>query len=379
LKLIVFAYQSGESPSIVSITSLQFYAFSMEKKMANQDIIVIGTSYGGVNALKKLVSYLPADLAASIFIAIHHTPSAKTILHEILTKEGKLPAVLPENGTRFQSGTIYVARPNFHLLVKQDHILFTFGPRENRVRPSINVLFRSAAASYTTRVIGVLLTGYQNDGVTGLSAIKRCGGTVIVQDPSEAEAFEMPKTAIQRVNVDYILKLQQIAEKISELSKHPAAAPPIEVPEDIMEEVRLSEYDVPDLNQTGKKGDITPYTCPDCGGVLWQAKNEPNTRYFCHTGHSYSEKDFLDGQAEVIENSLWEVIRFIQERADILINLAESRREKGFSQANEYKQQALQMKEHLHNIRRFIISGALNSSLYNNQGENKDVTVETRE
>lgn len=320
---------------------------------------MIGTSWGGLKALQELLPLFPRDLAASVFIVQHQLPSAKNLLHEILGRYTHLPVILPENGATFKSGVIYVAPSNHHLLVQREHIAVTFGPRENRARPSINALFRSAAAYQGPKVIGVLLTGYLNDGVGGLSAIKRCRGITIVQDPTEAQVSELPQTAIHSVQVDHILPLRQIAKTIAELVTQPVK-PIFKVPEDIMEEVRASEHVVPELDHMQKVGDLTPYTCPECGGVLWKTKNEPLTRYVCHTGHSFSPLSFLEGQAEVIENSLWAAIRYIQERIDILLKMAETQRNEGRS-ADEYEQKASEMKAHVVNIRRFVVSGALNT------------------
>jgi two-component system chemotaxis response regulator CheB len=324
-----------------------------------RNIVVIGTSWGGLDALKTFLPLLPDNFSASLFIVQHALPSAKNLLPEILGRYTRLPVILPKNGVTFKPGVIYVAPSNHHLLVQKKQIAVTFGPRENRARPSINALFRSAAAYQGPRVIGVLLTGYQNDGVGGLSAIKRCGGIAIVQDPAEAQVSELPQTAIQRVKVDHILPLGQIAEKVAKLVTQPVQ-PNFKVPEDIMEEVRASEYVVPDLDHMQKVGDLTPYTCPECGGVLWKTKNEPLTRYVCHTGHSFSPLSFLEGQAEVIENSLWAAIRYIQERIDILLKMAETQRNMG-RPADDYEQKASEMKAHVVNIRRFIVSGALNT------------------
>jgi two-component system chemotaxis response regulator CheB len=330
-----------------------------------RNIVVIGTSWGGLEALKTFLPLLPEDFSASTFIVQHSLSSAKNLLHEILGRYTRLPVILPENGIAFEPGSIYVARPNHHLLLREEHIAISFGPRENRARPSIDALFRSAAAYHGPRVIGVLLTGYQNDGVGGLSAVKRCGGTAIVQDPSEAQVSELPQSAIHRIKVDHVLPLQQVAEKIAELVTQPVN-PNFQVPEDIMEEVRASEHVVPELDHMRKIGDLTPYTCPECGGVLWQTKNELHTRYVCHTGHAFSSQSFLAGQAEVIENSLWAAIRFVQERIDILLKMAESERNMG-RPAEDYKQKASEMKAHVVNIRKFIVSGALNMVMETNK------------
>ncbi len=332
--------------------------------MANRDILVMGASYGGLQALRQLTSWFPEDLAAAVFIVQHIAPTATTILHKILEAHGPLPAILPEGGEIITPGTIYVSRPNHHLLIKKDHVAVTFGPRENRARPSIDALFRSAAAYYSTRVIAVLLTGYLHDGVSGLMAVKRCSGTVLVQDPDEAVASELPETAIRRIpDIDYILPLQGIASKINELIGQPAGMAP-EIPEEIMEDVEVSEHEIPNIERMHEVGDLTPYSCPECGGALWRMKNEPGTRFRCHTGHAFSEQSFLAGQAEVIENSLWSTIRYVQERIDVMSRMAESAREEGHDKtASGYEKKIDEMTYHVRTIRRFILSGLLSSTM----------------
>jgi two-component system chemotaxis response regulator CheB len=229
------------------------------------------------------------------------------------------------------------------------------------MRPSIDVLFRSAAGYCTTRVIAVLLTGCLDDGVSGLAAVKRCGGIAIVQDPAEAEAPEMPQTAISKVEIDHVLPLEGIARKIIALSGEPAGAIP-DVPEDIMTDIKNSEYNIPDLEEMEKLGRVTPFTCPECGGVMWKRDNEPIARYVCHTGHSFTEKSLLEGQSKVIEYSLWKAIRHLEERVKILRTMAEGDREKGKSKsAVGLGEKADDLKHHADIIRDFIVSGKLTS------------------
>ncbi len=335
--------------------------------MANHDIIVMGASYGGVKALSRIASLLPRGLPAAVFAVQHLSPARSSVLDQILTKAGKLAAITPADGQKIAAGTIHIAPPGCHLVVKKDHVRLTSGPRENRMRPSIDVLFRSAAAYYSTRVIAVLLTGLLDDGVSGLSAVKRCGGIAIVQDPAEAEASEMPQTAIEKVGVDYVLPLKAIAEKISELSGQPAGTPTA-IPEDIMEEVKISEHNVPDLDKMKKLGAQTPFTCPECGGALWHLKEKEESfpRYICHTGHSFSEHSLLDGQADVIEYSLWSAIRHLQERAKLLTNMAEEERKKQRSKTAEgFEKKAEDLKYHAGVIRNFVVSGQLMSRMSN--------------
>ena len=327
--------------------------------MANHSIIVIGASKGGIQALTELISLLPEDFPASIFIVQHSSPEFRSHLAEILSSKGKLPAVTAEDGEEIKPGIIYVARENRHLLVKQDHVIIPFGPRENRVRPAIDALFRSAAAYQTSRVVAVLLTGYLDDGVSGLAAVKRCGGVTIVQDPQEAEAPELPKNAIKYVDVDHVLPISAIVSKLMEIVHQPAGEP-LPVPEEIMADVKVSEHILPGGPQMEDMGEITPYTCPDCGGSMWNVKNEPMGRLMCHTGHSFTMNSFLNSQSEVIENSLWEVIRFIQERIKVIEMIAEKDIENGrVNSARDYQKKTGELNYHLRVLREFIVSGGL--------------------
>lgn len=328
--------------------------------MNHRDILVIGASFGGLAVLRRLVSRFPEDFAASVFIVQHISPTAETHLHKILAANGPLPALLPEEGEKITPGAIYVAPPDHHLLVKKDRIAVVLGPKENRSRPSIDALFRSAAAYHTTRVTAVLLTGYLHDGVSGLAAVKQCGGITLVQDPNEAEAPELPQKAIDRVEVDHVLTLDGISRKLNEIIGRPVGEPP-EIPEEIMEDVKVSEHVIPRIDRMHEVGDQTPYTCPECGGGIWRMKNEPITRYRCHTGHAFSEQSFLAGQAEVIENSLWSTIRYVQERIDVLTHMADKARKEG-REDTLLQQKVEEMTHHVRTIRRFILSGILGSN-----------------
>ncbi|MGA6924158.1 MAG: chemotaxis protein CheB [Desulfosarcina sp.] len=337
--------------------------------MTQMDIVVIGASAGGVNALKRLVSLLPEDLSAALFVVQHLPPQAHSVLHDILSRNGPLPAAPAAHGGRLKAGTITVAPPNFHLIVKVDHVAVILGPRENRARPSIDVLFRSAAAYHTTRVKAILLTGYLNDGVKGLSAVKRCGGVVVVQRPDECEASDLPQAAIDRVAVDRILSLDEIAEFIANPIP-PPDSPSIRVPEDILEDVRVSEHVLPELDRMHANGRLTPYSCPECGGALWRSTEGAPTRYRCHTGHAFSQDSFLQGQADVIENSLWSVIRLVQERIDILQTMIAANTAEGrHAQAGHLENKMEEMKHHVRTLRRSILSGILKLTTENKDAE----------
>ena len=186
--------------------------------MAARDIIVVGASAGGVNALATLAEGLPPDLPASVLVALHLAPGVTSILPEILARAGRLPAVHPKDGEAYEKGKIYVAPPDHHLLVREGHLRLTRGARENLHRPAIDPLFRSAALAHGPRVIGVVLTGSLDDGTAGLSAVKRCGGTAVVQDPSDASHPSMPAAALKNVAVDHSVPLSEMAALLARLA-----------------------------------------------------------------------------------------------------------------------------------------------------------------
>ncbi len=182
--------------------------------MAHSDMIVIGASAGGITALKKLVSCLPQELQASMFVVLHLGTYSSSTVDTILTEAGHVPATFAKNGESIAYGRMYIAPPDFHLLIDKDVIVLSKGPRENLWRPSIDTLFRSAAVSYGVRVVGIILTGYLDDGVAGLLAIQRCGGITMVQDPSEALYPDLPNNVLAHMHVDYCLPVEDLARQL---------------------------------------------------------------------------------------------------------------------------------------------------------------------
>src|SRR5688572_28477079 len=211
--------------------------------MARKDIVVIGASAGGMEALQKLVSRLPADLPASLFVVWHLSPGLKSILPSVLSKAGALRAVHPEDGDRIEKGCIYVAPNDHHMLLEKGYIRITKGPKENRFRPAIDPLFRSAAYVYGPRTIGVVMTGALDDGTAGLWTIKLRGGTAIVQEPADALIRSMPLNALDNVEVDYKLPAAEIGELLGRLAREPARpAPQVGAGEDekTLHEIRIA-------------------------------------------------------------------------------------------------------------------------------------------
>jgi two-component system chemotaxis response regulator CheB len=289
-----------------------------------KDIIVIGASAGGIEALKVIASGLPKEFPASVFVVLHTAPESPGILADILDRAGVLPAIKPVDRERIQPGRIYVAPPNQHLIVEPNLVRLTRGPKENRFRPAVDPLFRSAAQVYGPRVIGVILTGNLDDGTAGLWAVKQLGGVSVVQDPQEAEAPSMPRSAMRHARVDYCLPLSEIAPLLVRLTTTPIEEEgTYEVPKDIEIEVRIAKEDTALDVGVLKLGEPSNYACPECHGVLLQLNEEKRIRFRCHTGHAYSVDSLLAEITEGVEDSLWSAIRAIEESVLLLRHMAE--------------------------------------------------------
>jgi two-component system, chemotaxis family, protein-glutamate methylesterase/glutaminase len=287
-------------------------------------IVVIGTSAGGIEALRAVVAQLPADFAAPICVVMHVSPQSPGVLPEILRRAGTLPTMTAKNLQRLQPGQIYVAPPDCHLVVEPGRIRVTKGPRENRFRPAIDPLFRSAAQVFGPNAIGVILTGNLDDGVAGLWAIKKLGGVAVVQDPDEALFPSMPQHAVDHVSPDHVVPLAEIAPLLVRLT---AAAPKetgeMAVPDHLNIEVNIAKEDNPVDAGLQQIGEPSSFSCPDCHGVLLKLKQEGRIRFRCHTGHAYSISSLLAGISEGVEHSLWTAIRALEEGGIFMYEMAE--------------------------------------------------------
>lgn len=280
-------------------------------------IVVIGTSAGGLEALDQLIGQLPQKFTAPIFIVQHMTlyNSGQPLVRRLL-RHRAFDVRLARNGERFAAGRIYIAPPDHHLLLKRDRMLVTRGARENRNRPGIDPLFRSAAVAHRALVVGVILTGLLDDGTAGLRAIKRCGGVTVVQDPNDAAYGGMPQSALDNVAVDYCVPIAEMGALLTTLvARRPGKSRP--APADVQVEARIAERVMSDIGQLNGLGVQVPYNCPNCGGVLWKLDTDGN-RYRCHTGHSFTADALLAGQSEKIEEMLWISLRMFEERKNLL-------------------------------------------------------------
>jgi two-component system, chemotaxis family, protein-glutamate methylesterase/glutaminase len=298
--------------------------------MPQRDIIVMGASVGGIDTFQTILSSLPWDFKASIFIVLHTSEDSPGVLPEILNRSSKLPVLYALHKTEILPGRVYLAPGGaHHLIVERGKLRLWPGPRENRHRPSIDPLFRSAAIAYGPRVIGVILTGNLDDGSAGLAHIKERGGVAIVQDPNDAVAPSMPESAIESTAVDFILPVSEIGPKLVSL-----AGESIERKPELITESKS-------MKPTGQT-----YSCPECNGVLEEVAEGDLVRFRCRVGHIYSPESLHADQNVGVEKALWAAIRALEEHAEFSARLASrSVTNKRPRLANRFKEKAQASRE----------------------------------
>jgi two-component system chemotaxis response regulator CheB len=297
--------------------------------MAGRDVIVIGASSGGVKALTDLVHRLPPGLPAAVFVVCHFPASGFSRLPDILSRSGPLLAAHAQDGEPVLPGRIYVAPPDFHMVLGNGVVRLSHGPRENGHRPALDPLFRTAARAYGPRVIGVVLTGAPRDGAAGLMAVRAAGGTAIVQDPEDALMAGMPEAARDLAGADFVVPLADIPALLVRLVRDtspprgPAMTDPLEqMPPRI-------ERDMAEQEEGRKRGQLSVYTCPECGGSMWQVDEQALTRFRCHTGHVFYGEALLEEQTVALEAALWTAVRTFREKTILAEQLAAAERRAG--------------------------------------------------
>ncbi|MFL5742685.1 MAG: chemotaxis protein CheB [Flavisolibacter sp.] len=318
-------------------------------------IVVIGASAGGLTALTELVSQLKKEWNAAYCIVLHLSRKGiSDYLVYRLQEFTELHCVRATEGLSIKRGHIYVAMPNFHLLVKKDEVKLGHGPAENRWRPSIDVLFRSAAAAYGNRTVGIILTGLLDDGVSGMSAIKRSGGTLIVQDPNEAEYPDMPLSVLSRMEVDHCVLLSLMGTVVQETLEMEKKEPN-EIPHDVVAEAQIAEQMASGIDLVSNLGENSVYTCPDCGGVLFQVEQGKLNRFRCNTGHVYAQDDLEIKQTERLEETLWVALRMMEERRNLLQKMEQQMMERGFARlAREHKKKLEELHNHIEKLKQIL-------------------------
>ena len=300
---------------------------SMLDSASHRDVIAIGASAGAFRVLMDLAARLPADLPAAVLIVLH-IGSHPSDLPELLTARGRIPAVHPYSGQALRPGMIYVAPPDHHILLHDDAIQLSRGPREHHARPAIDPLFRSVAIACGPRAIGVVLSGRLDDGTAGAQAIKQCGGIVVVQDPDDSEQPSMPASVLENVEVDHCVPQALLADTLIGLIGAPAAVS-VDVPAWVVREQRISEGEADPMEDLDQIGKPSVFACPDCDGVLWEILDSKPKRFRCHTGHAFSLRSLEYTQATNANRALWSAIRALQERETLLTALAADHRQSG--------------------------------------------------
>ena len=311
--------------------------------MPAHDLIVIGASAGGVEAISKLVAGLPANLSAAVCVVVHLRPYSESHLAQVLERAGPLPVVPAKQDLPLERGTIYVAVPDMHLLVKRDGdeavLRLVRGPRENRSRPAVDPLFRSAALAFGPRVIGVILSGALDDGTAGLWTVKDRGGIAVVQDPDDAAVPSMPAIALAEVEIDHVAPAQALGPLLARLAREPAGQPPSEAElsrhgdatDQLYRELAIVAVDDDYHQRAERYGEPSRFPCPECGGVLWDVSGEGPVRFRCEVGHAHSAASLAESQTEVIEAAMWAALRALEDKVELSRRRAATARENGLT------------------------------------------------
>ncbi len=277
-------------------------------------VVGIGASAGGVDALIQLVGQLPAGFGAAMCIVLHLPSSGRSLLAPILSRHTELDVVEAQDGQRLAAGRIYVAPNDRHLLLADGYLQLDRGPKENGVRPAVDVMLRTLAESYAARSIAVILSGALGDGSAGARAVRNAGGLVLIQDPDDATIASMPESAMRAIGEpDAVLTAVGLGQELARLV----------APEPIKEDVAMAQVSNPLADAVDRPaGPPIPFTCPECSGPLWEITEGEVSRYRCRVGHSYSEDAMIIEQGSAVEAALWSALEALDERAEFLRRVA---------------------------------------------------------
>ena len=334
--------------------------------MSDFDVIAIGASAGGVGSLQRVVEHIPADFPAAILIALHLPDGIRSVLPQILARAGNLPATHAINGEPIRPRHIYVAPAGFHLTARRGRLLVSRGAREHGARPAIDPLFRSVAVSYGARAIGVVLSGLLDDGTVGLREIKRAGGIAIVQDPRDTEWPSMPQSALSHVDVDYSVPAIQIGSLLQQIVMPQEQ---IVIPQEKSTKI-MARYDNDERvneelseltmhrDEREHPGEPSPYSCPECGGVLWELTDGELIRFRCRVGHAYTSETLTTEQAMTVEHALWTALRALEEQAAVRRRMADRAARQGLSVSTDrYQRRARELEHHAQQVRTLLMAG----------------------
>jgi two-component system, chemotaxis family, protein-glutamate methylesterase/glutaminase len=317
----------------------------------------MGASAGGIPPIQRVISALPDNFPAAVLVAIHTAAEGPRLLPDVFSRMSSLPVAYAVDGERIRKSRIYVAPPDRHLLLDNQHMRVTTGPRENRHRPAIDPLFRSAARAYGPRVVAILFSGLLDDGTAGLSVVTRHGGVTIVQDPDEARFASMPENALKNDSPRYVLPVRKIAPTLLELvangrrsrarGGHPDST--------LDKKVKIAEIDMTAIERD-KPGVPSVYSCPECNGTLWEIREEKVSRFRCRVGHAYGAESLLASKNEELESALWTALRTLEEKAALHRRLSEdAARRQNSRVATIFRQMAEDFHQQAQTIRHVLL------------------------
>lgn len=324
----------------------------------NNFILVVGASAGGSLLLPGLVRQFTEDMDLVVLIVLHLSKqSVGEMLVNRLQKETAYTCKIPKHGEKLKRRHVFIARPDHHLMIDQNKILIGKGPVENRYRPSVDALFRSAAASHGNRVIGIILTGMLEDGAAGMLAIRRAGGICIIQDPNEASYPDMPRAVLNQLSPDYSVPVSEMGNVLSKVLSEKRKKKSSRIPSDIIKEARIAERVFTGINTTHNLGERSVYSCPDCGGGLWEITENDISRYRCHVGHTYSSDGLISGMEATTEAALWTALRIIEERKNLLKQIEEKEKKRGNRQLSlSYRKRAIELEQQVEELKRVLFA-----------------------
>ena len=292
-------------------------------------VVVIGASAGGVAALQHLARHLDPGLQAPILVVLH-VGAHPSILPELLSKCGPMPVAHASDGEVVRAGRMYVAPPDHHMLVEDGAIRLTRGPKEHHTRPAIDPLMRSVALAYGSRAIGVVMTGWGDDGTSGLQAIKACDGLAFVQSPADAEQPSMPMSALQYCQVDQTFQVGELSSLIQRALGDASVAGQVATrPDHVVHEHQMFLSRGHPMEHLNAIGTPSSYVCPDCNGGLWEISGARPRRFRCHTGHAYTLRSLQEAQSEGTDTALWNAMRGLEEKEMLLREVAQQNLEEG--------------------------------------------------
>jgi two-component system chemotaxis response regulator CheB len=322
--------------------------------MGNRDVLAIGTSAGGVQALMFLAARFPPQFPASVLVTIHLSNQFRSALDGMLSRAGPLPASFAGHGEIYRKGHIYLAPPDRHLLVDDDRLHLGAGPRENNARPAIDAMLRSVAVCCGSRAIGVVLTGTLGDGASGLWAINRCGGMSVVQDPKDAAFPEMPLNALNRAKPDHVVSLTEMPALLESMVHQPAGVP-VPAPGSIKFEVEIARNGRATMDDMDRLGRRSVLACPDCQGVMWEIDEGELVRYRCHVGHTYTAELMSVALDESLRRALASAVRALEERLALARKLHDQAKEQGYNHAETWAAKAREYERELNVVRDSIL------------------------